>query len=87
MTVHVELFGIPRQRAGLESIDVPAQTLGEMLRLLQQRLPQLAESCFENGHLKSGFLANINGKSFTTDPAAVLNDGDSVLILSADAGG
>ena len=71
MTVHVELFGIPRQRAGLKSIDVPAQTLGEMLRLLQQRLPQLAEGCFENGHLKSGFLANRPTIPHTDDPLVI----------------
>ena len=87
MTVHVEFFGIPRQRAGVASVDVEADSLGEVVRQLAGRFPRLAKTCLESDRLKSGYTANINGRSFTTDPATPLNDGDSVLILSADAGG
>ena len=88
MSVRVEFFGIPRERAGVSSIELrdPA-TLGDALRLLSDRLPSLAESCFSNNALKSGYLANLNGERFTTDPESQLQPGDAVLILSADAGG
>ena len=87
VTVRVEFFGIPRQRAGTESIDVEATDLAGALIEVSRKLPQLANSCFDNGHLRDGYLANINGTTFTADPATPLESGDCVLILSADAGG
>ena len=87
MTVTVELFGIPRERAGVARADASASTLGEVLALLAVRFPRFAESCVQNGELAEGYVANLNGRAFVTDPATALSDGDSVLILSADAGG
>jgi hypothetical protein len=37
--------------------------------------------------LKPGYLANVGGRSFITDPRHPLRPQDPVLILSADAGG
>jgi molybdopterin converting factor small subunit len=88
MSVRVEFYGIPRERAGVEAIELrgPA-TLGQALAMLRGRLPGLAASCLDDDRLKSGYLANVNGERFTTDPAAILRPGDALLILSADAGG
>jgi len=41
----------------------------------------------EADRLRPSFVANLNGDQFVSDPLTRLNDGDSVLILSADAGG
>jgi molybdopterin converting factor small subunit len=88
MSVRFEFFGIPRERAGVTAIDLrDPRTLGEALCMLSQRLPALADTCFHDSKLKPGYLANVNGERFTTDPDAPLRPGDAVLILSADAGG
>ena len=86
-TVRVELFGLPRHRTGVSSLDVAATTLGEALRQLRLAAPPVAEICLDGDRLKPGYLASINGRVFVTDAATRLQDGDSVLILSADVGG
>ncbi len=85
--VRVEFYGIPRQRAGVAAVDVDARDLREALRALSSINPRLAASCFDGDRLLGSYFANINGQRFTTDPDAVLESGDTLLILSADAGG
>ena len=89
MSITVELFGIPRQRAGVAKTEATGTRLDEVLADLARRFPRLAEECFRqrDGGLKSGTLVNLNGRRFVTDPATVLAPGDALLILSADAGG
>lgn len=89
MSITVELFGIPRQRAGVAKTEAAGTRLDEVLADLARRFPRLAEECFRqrDGGLKSGTLVNLNGRRFVTDPATVLAPGDALLILSADAGG
>lgn len=87
MSVRVEFYGIVRQRAGVESVDVEAATLGEALEQVGARLPELARHCLDKGHLRPGYLANVNGDRFTADLGTPLCAGDSVLVLSVDAGG
>lgn len=85
--IRLELYGVPRARAGASELTVPARTLGEALAELERRLPVLRDVCVIGGRLKPGYLVNINGQRFTSDVATPLADGDSILILSADAGG
>jgi len=87
MTVRVEFYGIARRRSGVESLDVEAANLGELFAQVAERLPALSTTCFANGRLKDGYLANINGQQFASAVETPLDDGDTVLILSADAGG
>lgn len=88
MSVRIEFFGIPRERAGVAAIELhDPGTLGDAFQMLAQRLPELATNCLSDGQLKSGYLANLNGERFTSDPTLPLHAGDAVLILSADAGG
>jgi sulfur-carrier protein len=87
MPVTVELFGIPRERAGVSSTTAEAARLGELFRALAAPFPRLAEACFDGDRLRTGYIANLNGERFVSDPATPLADGDAVLILSADAGG
>lgn len=87
MGVNVEFFGIPRERVGAATIEVEATTLGAALDAVGRRFPQFAASCLTDGNLAHGYLANINGRRFTTDPATPLDSGDEVMILSADVGG
>ena len=84
--MHVEFFGVPRERAGVAQLDVSADTLGGLLATLRSTLPSFAEF-IEDDRLHPSFAANLNGDEFVSDPATPLGDDDCVLILSADAGG
>jgi molybdopterin converting factor small subunit len=87
MTVTIELFGIPRSRAKIARTEVKAANLAEALAELATRFPELGESCIDGDRLRDGLIANLNGDRFVSDPQTPLADGDSLLILSADAGG
>jgi molybdopterin converting factor small subunit len=84
--MHVELLGIPRERAGVSDLDVHAATLGELLSALAHRHPALGE-LIAGDRLHPSLAANLNGDRFVSDPDTPLVDGDHVLILSADVGG
>jgi molybdopterin converting factor small subunit len=84
--MHVEFFGIPRERAGVAELDVHAETLGQLLSILATQVPSFAEFIVGN-QLHASFSANLNGDAFVSDPATPLGQEDCVLILSADAGG
>ena len=83
----VELFGIPRQRAGTATLEARGPRLGDVLTDLAVRYPSLAECCIDGDRLRSGYVASLGGRCFVTDPQTQLTPGESVLILSADAGG
>jgi molybdopterin converting factor small subunit len=93
MHVSVEFFGIPRQRAGLAAMEVALPdceretTLGAVLEALSQKLPGFARDCLTENKLRSGYIANISGERFATDPGTIIAEGDTLLILSADVGG
>jgi molybdopterin converting factor small subunit len=84
--MHVEFLGVPRQRAGVADLVVEADTLGQLLATLSERLPALSEMIVGD-RLHPAFVANLNGDEFISDPATALRTEDYVLILSADAGG
>jgi molybdopterin converting factor small subunit len=84
--MRVELFGVPRERAGFAEIEVQADTLGQLLAALAARFPALGE-CIDADRLQPSFVANLNGNRFVSDPRTPLRQNDSILILSADAGG
>ena len=85
--VRVELYGLPRHRAGLSQLEVEAGTLGELCGELGAQAPALRGVCLSEAGLANGYLANLNGRRFVSDPATRLQPGDCVLILSADVGG
>lgn len=87
MPVTVEFYGIPRRRAGVASIALEAATLGDLLVTLGEQLPEFAETCLDGDRLRIGYIANIDGRTFTTEPSTPLPDGSHVLLLSADVGG
>jgi molybdopterin converting factor small subunit len=84
--MHVELLGVPRERAGIAELDLHADTLGQLLTALKARCPSLGDLVGADG-LAPSVVANLNGDRFVSDPATRLIEGDAVLILSADAGG
>jgi molybdopterin converting factor small subunit len=84
--MHVEFFGVPRERAGIASLDVEAGTLGQLWTTLAAQIPSLG-NLIGADRLTPSVVANLNGDRFVSDPATPLSENDSVLILSADAGG
>ena len=86
-TVRVELYEVARQVAGVASIDVRAETLGEALEQLGLRIPALEGRVVQSGRLAPHWRANLDGRLFVDDPATRLADGTSVVIVSALAGG
>jgi len=84
--MHVELLGLPRERAGVAELELEANTLGQLLTALADRFPSFSELIVAD-RLQPSITANLNGDRFISDPRTRLKEGDSVLILSADAGG
>ena len=87
MLVNVEFYGIPRSRTKVASASATGATLGEILLDLATRFPALRESCMDGSALKPGFVANLRGDRFVSDPNTMLQEGDWLLLLSMDAGG
>lgn len=83
----VEFFGIPRVRAGVARAEAVGETLGEVLLDLTQRFPALAETCIQGGELREGFTVNLGGERFTRDSATLLEQNQTLLLMSLDAGG
>ena len=84
--MHVELLGIPRERAGISELQLEADTLGQLLDLLADRCPGL-RGLIAGGALHPALAANLNGDEFVSDPTTPLAEHDHLLILSADVGG
>jgi molybdopterin converting factor small subunit len=82
-SVRVELYDVARRLAGREAIGVEAATLGEAMSALGVACPALGSRIESAEHWR----VSLNGTSFVTDPATPLRDGDSLLVLSAQAGG
>ena len=90
--MRVELLGLPRERAGVADLELQAETLGQLLRALVMRFPSFSEFVISDradggARLQPALTANLNGDRFISDPRTPLDEGDSLLILSADAGG
>lgn len=85
--VRVELYGIPRARAGVSEAQCQPGTLASILQQLAQQFPAFGESCLEQGRLRKNYLANLGGNRFLTDLNCPVAAGQTLLILSADAGG
>ena len=85
--VTVELYGIPRLRAGRAEVRAPAGTVAELLAVLERECPGLAGLRLPDGRAAKQYLLSLDGRLFLTDPDQQLAPGDRVLLLSADAGG
>lgn len=84
--MHVEFYGVLRQRAGISELEVHADTLGQLLGKIAARIPSLGEFISVD-RLHPAFVASLNGDQFVRDPGTRLRQDDRVLMLSADVGG
>jgi molybdopterin converting factor small subunit len=87
MPVVIELYGIARARAGVERTTAEGACLGDVLLDLGKQFPALAETCLNGRCLRPNFLANLGGERFLSAPESPVQEGDTLLLLSTDAGG
>ncbi len=85
--IAVELYGVPRLRAGTSLLRVEASTIGQALRELGRICPSLEDSIVRHGALHDAYQLSLNGDRFVSDPATALRHGDVLLLLSVDVGG
>ena len=85
--VTIELFGIPRQRAGIAEITVTACTIADALQQLAASSPNLDGLLQQNGTLSPHYLLSINGVRFVGQLQEMLPPHARLLLFSADAGG
>lgn len=89
--VDVEFYGVPRQRAGVDRVQLAFATssvvAADVMDALLQRFPTLQNGCLEDGWLHASCTANVDGCDFISDPATPLSCGQTLLVMSADAGG
>jgi molybdopterin converting factor small subunit len=79
------LYGIPRLRAGREEVVVEANTIGGALRALDQLCPELG--VIAGGELNRNYIVALGGGALTRDTATELGEGDTLVLLTAQAGG
>jgi hypothetical protein len=85
--ITIELFGVPRLRAGVGSVRVDAATLAAALHGLGRLCPALDGAVIAGETLHPAYLACKNGSEFVSDPTTPLADGDVLLVMAADVGG
>jgi hypothetical protein len=91
MPLRVEFYGMARQWSGASEVGVELSasevTLHSALGCIARAVPRFSELCLVEGRLHPSLAANLDGQRFVADPATLIRDGQSLLILSADAGG
>jgi sulfur-carrier protein len=91
MAIHVEFYGLARQRAGISHVELEWKAadarLAEVLGALARSLPDFGREWIVAGKLHPTLAANLDAVHFVSDPATPIRDGQCLLILSADAGG
>ncbi len=85
--IAVELFGVPRLRAGIGRIDLDASDVAAALAGLGRACPALEGTVIFDGAVHPAYKLSLNGDRFVTDPATPLVPGDALLLLAADVGG
>jgi molybdopterin-guanine dinucleotide biosynthesis protein A len=88
----VELFGVARllARTGEISLTLPVEaTYSHVFAALADRLPMLIGPVVspDRTSLVDGQACNVNGLQFVRSATTKVNPGDTIMILSADAGG
>jgi molybdopterin-guanine dinucleotide biosynthesis protein A/molybdopterin converting factor small subunit len=88
----VELFGGARFKAKTDRVSLtlaPGANLSDALAALAEIIPTLVGPVLTADHraLTAGYACNLNGTDFISNLHTPLRSGDSLLILSSDAGG
>jgi molybdopterin converting factor small subunit len=85
--IHIELYGAPRLRAGVPRLTVAGDSVGDAIDAMALACPSLAGHVLHDGLVHPAYKLSVNGERFVSDRSTPLNDGDTLLLLSADVGG
>jgi molybdopterin converting factor small subunit len=90
--VRVELFGTPRLRAGRRQLELAlpaAARCQQVIQALAEACPALVGPVLREdwSGLQDGYVFNLNGTAFLSGDTIALQPGDSLLLLSNQAGG
>jgi molybdopterin converting factor small subunit len=85
--ITIELYGVPRRRAGTGCVRLDASSLALALSGLGRLCPALDGPVIAGETVHPAYRLCLNGDRFVSDPATPLADGDVLLLLSADVGG
>jgi molybdopterin converting factor small subunit len=90
--VRVEFFGTPRLRAGCREVELalPCRvTRTQVVEALAGACPALVGTALREdlSDLQAGYVFNHNGLAFLDGSEFVLQHGDSLLMISSQAGG
>ena len=88
----VELFGAARFLAHTREVPLTlptGATIAHVYAALAEKLPVLVGRVIDpdRARLSEGYACNVNGLDFVRTPTASVASGDSIFIISADAGG
>ena len=88
----VELFGVARLLAKTKDVSLALPTdatFSHVFAALAEKLPVLVGRVIspDGDRLVNGYACSVNGLDFVRTATATVNPGDSIIILSADAGG
>jgi molybdopterin converting factor small subunit len=84
-TVVLEFYGLARLRAGRAELRVEAATVGAALAAADAACPSLRS--WNDSGLSPEYRVSLGGKYFTENLSEPLAEGESLLLLGADAGG
>ena len=90
--VKVELFGTPRIQSGRRELELllpcPVRRLA-LVRALAEACPALVGHGVRTdlSDVEEGYVFNLNGLAFLGEGDFTLEDGDSILLISSQAGG
>ena len=83
--IRVEFYGLARLRAGRTDLLVDAATIDSALAAADIACPDLRSR--SGTGLAREYRVSVGGRYFTDNPAELLTDGESLLVLGADSGG
>ena len=88
----VELFGVARLIANAREVSLevaPPASFSHLFAALAEKLPALVGRVIttDRTRLVDGYACNVNGLEFVRSWTATVHPGDTIVILSADAGG
>ena len=90
--VRVELFGMPRMHCGTAAVELAVSHPADrekVIAALAERCPALVGRCLKKDltGLEEGYVFNLNGLTFLGEGDFIAAAGDSLLLLSNQAGG
>ncbi len=85
--ITIEIYGVPRLRAGTGLVRLESSDLGSALRGLGLACPALVGSVLRGDRVHPAYKLSLNGERFVDEPGTALVDGDVLLLLAADVGG